>query len=109
MPLSLREVTHDAEFNEIVQCECESYRTPLNAFFRLFRHDESPAGFIELRDRQIKQWRNDLRSRWFVIVDSEIGDKVVGAANWHTFLENPYKEEGSGERKVEAEWWPEGK
>ena len=33
--ISLIEVTHDAE------CECGSYRTPLNAFFRLFRHDEN--------------------------------------------------------------------
>lgn len=104
MPLALREVIHDAEFNEIVQCECDSYRTPLNTFFRLFRHDESPAGFIELRDRQIRQWRDDPTSRWFKIVDTETGDRVVGAANWNTFLENPY----GGERKAEATWWPEG-
>lgn len=106
MPLSFLEVSHDSEFDEIVQCECESYRTPLNTFFRLFRHDESPAGFINLRDRQVRAWRNDPTSRWFKVVDTEIGNKVIGAANWNTFTEAPYAKEG--ERPVEADWWPEG-
>ena len=106
MPLLLREVSEDVEFNEIIQCECESYRTPLATFFRLFRYDESPAGFIELRDRQARTWRNDPTSRWFKVVDTEIGNKVVGAANWNTFAENPYATES--QRSVEADWWPEG-
>lgn len=106
MPLQFLEVTQETEFNEIVQCECESYRTPLNTVFRLFRYDESPVGFIELRDRQIRTWRNDPTSRWFKIVDTEIGNKVIGAANWNTFTDNPYAKEV--EHLVEANWWPEG-
>ena len=45
MALFLIEVTHDAEPDQIVQCECGSYGTPLNAFFRLFRHDENAHRF----------------------------------------------------------------
>ena len=107
MPLLLREVSQDIEFNEIIQCECESFRTPLKTFFRIFRYDDSPAGFIELRDRQIRAWRNDPTSRWFKVVDTEIGNKVVGAANWNTFTENPYATEA--QRSVEVDWWPGGK
>lgn len=102
-------MTSDAEFNEITQCECESYAVPLGLFFRLFRHDQSRAGFIELRDRQVRQWRADPTSRWFKVVDTELGGKVVGAANWNTFTENPYTDERKRGHPMEAEWWPEGK
>ena len=104
MPLSLHEVTHPFEFDELVHCECLSYATPLNTFFKLFQHDHSPAGFTELRDRTITQWENDPTSRWFKIVDSELEDVVIGAANWNVFTENPYQ----GEQRAEAGWWPEG-
>ena len=107
MPLEFCEVLHDSEFNALVQCECESYREPPAPFFRLFRHDESPAGFIELRDRMIKAHRNDPTSRWFKVVDTDIGDRVIGGANWNIFTENPYVEKLS--HPMEADWWPEGK
>ena len=106
MPLSLHEVTDDAEFDAITHCECESYKTPLNTFFRLFRYDDSPAGFAELRDRQIRNWRNDPTSRWFKVVDTDLGGKVIGAANWNIFTEEePYV--GMKGTPV-ADWWPEG-
>ena len=108
MPLSLLEVHSDSEFDEITQCECESYAEPFNPFFRLFRHDPSPAGFLELRDRQIRNHRKDPTSRWFKVVDTDLGDKVVAAANWNVFTENPYKGEGKYPIK-EADWWPEGR
>lgn len=111
MPLELRELQDDSEFTELTQCECESYNEPLNTFFRLFRHDQSPAGFIELRDRQIRNHRTDPTSRWFKVVDTDMGDKVIGSANWNTFTENPYKT-ATGERVKypikEANWWSEG-
>lgn len=108
MSLSLSEVKHPEEFNELVQCECESYRTPLDPLFRLFRYDDSPVGFIELRDRQVRQWEGDSTSHWLKIVDTEIGNRVVGAANWNVFEENPYGEAEDERRKAEADWWPEG-
>ena len=106
MPLELREVKEDSEFDELVRCECESFQEPLGTFFRLFRPDPSPTGFIELRDRQIRWHHKDPTSRWFKVVDSDIDDKVVGAANWNTFLANPYV--GKAGQPMEAEWWDEG-
>ncbi|KAL8846357.1 MAG: hypothetical protein Q9221_008550 [Calogaya cf. arnoldii] len=107
MPLQLRTVSNDAEFNEIVQCVCESYATLVNRLWRLFRHDLSPAGFIELRDRLIREFREDPTACWLTIVDTDIGDKVVGAALWNTYTENPYPI--FKEHPMKAYWWPEGK
>ncbi|KAL8912043.1 MAG: hypothetical protein Q9171_002896 [Xanthocarpia ochracea] len=106
MPLQLQRVTSDAEFNDLVQCVCESYATPVNRLWRLFRHDPSPAGFIELRDRLIREFRADPAACWLKIVDTDIGDKVVGAALWNTYTENPYPV--YKDHPMEAEWWPEG-
>lgn len=106
MPLALREVTHDSEWNELIQCEHESYSDPFNGIYILFRPDMSREGFKELRDRQLQWHKQDPTSRWFKIVDTEIGDKVVGGACWNTFTENPYPE--VKERPMEGTWWPEG-
>ena len=111
MPLELREVTSDSEFNELIQCECESYSDPFNAFYLLMRPpcgslSEAREGFKELRDRQIAWHRHDTTSKWFKVVDTDIGDKVVGGANWNAFTENPYPE--PLDHPMEASWWPEG-
>ncbi|KAI4275920.1 MAG: hypothetical protein LQ337_002835 [Flavoplaca oasis] len=106
MPLQLHRVSSDGEFNEIVQCICESYATPVNRIWRLFRHDPSPAGFIELRDRLIREFRADPTACWLKVVDTEIGNKVVGAALWNTYTENPYPI--YKDHPMEAYWWPEG-
>ena len=111
MPLELRQVKSDLEFNELMQCMCEAYQDPFNAFYFLMRPDRgcSPKGrqgFKELRDRQIAYHRNDPTSTWLKVVDTDIGDKVVGGAQWNTFLENPYPQ--PVDHPVEASWWPEG-
>ncbi|KAL8686758.1 MAG: hypothetical protein Q9218_006883, partial [Villophora microphyllina] len=110
MPLELREVKEDAEWNELIQCESESYETPFNGIFILFRphRGNTPAGregFKELRDRQLTWHKHDPSSRWFKVVDTDIGDKVVGGAEWKIFEENPYPE--AVEHPVDATWWPE--
>lgn len=111
MSLELRQVKSDFEFNELMQCMCEAYQDPFNAFYILMRPDRgcSPRGregFKELRDRQIAYHRNDPTSTWLKVVDTDIGDKVVGGAQWNTFLENPYPQ--PVDHPVEASWWPEG-
>lgn len=111
MPLELRHVKSDSEFNELVQCECESYEDPFNGFYLLLRPDRGSSpkgreGFKELRDRQIAWHKHDPTSTWLKVVDTDIGDKVVGGACWNTFLENPYSQ--PMEHPLEATWWPEG-
>lgn len=113
MPLALRPVTHDNEWSELIQCEHEAYSTPFNGIYVLFRPQRDNntsagrAGFIELRDRQLRSHKAEPASRWFKVVDTDIGDKVVGGAEWLVFPENPYKE--VVEHPVVADWWPEGK
>lgn len=111
MPLELRHVKSGSEFNELIQCECESYEDPFNAFYILLRPDrgcssKARQGFKELRDRQIAWYKDDPTSTWLKIVDTDIGDKVVGGALWNTFLENPYP--CPADHPLEATWWPEG-
>ena len=111
MPLELRIVNSESEFNELIQCECESYEDPFNSFYILLRPDRgssSPgrAGFKELRDRQIAWHKEDPTSTWLKVVDTDVGDKVVGGACWNTFLKNPYLQ--PLDHPMEATWWPEG-
>lgn len=112
MPLELREVTEDSEWNELIQCECESYEIPFNGIYVLFRphrgnDQQGREGFKELRDRQLRWYKQDPTSQWLKVVDTDIGDKVVGGAEWKTFKENPYTK--VKEHPVEADWWPEGR
>lgn len=111
MPLELREVKEDHEWSELIQCECESYEDPFNAFYILLRPDRGNSqkardGFKELRDRQMGWHKGDPTSRWFKVVDTDIGDKVVGGACWNTFTENPYPK--PLDHPLEGTWWPEG-
>lgn len=111
MPLELREVHTEDEFNELTQCECDSYEVPFNSFYVFLRPDrgcsaKAREGFKELRDREWGWHKQDPTSRWFKVVDTDIGDKVVGGANWNTFTENPYPK--VVEHPMEATWWPEG-
>ncbi len=107
MPLELREVLHDSEWTSLIECEDEAYTSPFNGVYILFRPDPSPAGFEELRDRQLSWHKNDPTSRWFKVVDTDIGDKVVGGACWNTYTTNPYPE--IREYPMEVTWWPEGR
>ena len=66
----------------------------------------SPAGFVELRDRLIREFRGDPTACWLKIVDTDIGDKVVGAALWNKYTENPYPI--YKDHPMEAYWWPKG-
>lgn len=111
MPLALHEVLHDSEWNELIQCEHESYIDPFNGVYILFRPNYKPdaagrEGFKELRDRQLGWHKADPTSRWFKVVDTDIGDKIVGGACWNTYTENPYPK--VLERPMEGTWWPEG-
>ena len=40
-------------------------------------------------------------------MDTDIGDKVIGGAEWKIFEENPY--ELTQEHPMEVDWWPAGK
>lgn len=111
MPLELPHVKSDSEFDELIQWECESYQDPFNGFYHLLRPDRGSSpkgreGFKELRDRQIAWYKHEPTSTWLKVVDTDIGDRVVGGACWNTFLENPYPQ--PLDHPLEATWWPEG-
>ena len=50
--------------------------------------------------------REDPMTIWLKVVDTDIGDKVIGGAFCHTFSENPYPRFLN--HLLETIWWPEG-
>ncbi|KAK4695262.1 hypothetical protein P7C71_g2459, partial [Lecanoromycetidae sp. Uapishka_2] len=111
MPLELREHKLDDDWNELIQCESESFSDPFNTIFTLFRPERGTSGkaresFKELRDRAISHYKDDPTSIWLKVVDTDIGDKIVGAAEWNKFVENPYTKRL--DHPMEATWFPEG-
>ncbi|KAL8730064.1 MAG: hypothetical protein Q9181_004795 [Wetmoreana brouardii] len=100
MPLDIREVY-----------ECEPCETLFNGIYVDFRPDRGSTprgrqGFKELRDRQLAWHKNDSTSTRLKVVDTDIGDKVVGDIEWKILKQNPYPE--LVEHPVDATWWPEG-
>ena len=110
MPLQLREVTSDDDFDEITSVECESFETPFIGTYILLRPNRGPgpigeAGFQEFKERQIREHHDDPSSHWVKVVDTAIG-KIVGAANWNIYETNPFEEPSP--EPLQAYWWPEG-
>ena len=109
MPFETTQVTANSDFNELVRVEWESYERPYCSLLRLFfplRDDGSDAraeAFKESIERQI-QWHNgDPTSYWIKAIDTETG-RIVGAACWHIYKENPY----STQSDDECTWYPVG-
>lgn len=111
MPLQLREVTSDSEFDEIIRCQWTSFETPHNGFFMLYcpilgtgptaREDS----IQESKERHL-QWHNaDSTSHWLKVVDTDLG-MVIGGAQWHIHQKDPFAE--LPETPFSAYWWPEG-
>ena len=111
MPLSLLLVTSDAEFDDIIDCEWTSYETPHNPAWKFFYPAWGPnpsdraAAIQESKTRQIKFHHSKPSSNWVKVVDDDTG-KVVGAALWHIYEEDPFK--NPPDEKMTCFWWPEG-
>ncbi|KAL8897669.1 MAG: hypothetical protein Q9207_007099 [Kuettlingeria erythrocarpa] len=112
MALNLVEVVSDDEFAELIECEWISYETPYNGFFQLYcptigtgQHARQES-MKESTERQLAWHKQDPTSKWLKVVDTESG-KILGAAQWNVFLENPYPQ-GIAQEHTHAFWWPEG-
>lgn len=113
MSLQRREVTSDAEFNDLVRCKWASFDTPHNGFHKLFwpiRGTGPTAREDSIQEsigRQIRWHRADPSSHWIKVVDTDL-DMVVGGAQWIVYESNPYVEAKTNRGKISADWWPEG-
>ena len=109
MPFELTELKDDAEFKELVEVERLSYETPLCRLLNLFFpiHGQGPearaAALHEATERHIGWHRGDPSSRWLKVIDTETG-RLVGAACWHTYENNPFTEPSEDE----CMWFPAG-
>ena len=106
MPLELSELTSNSEFRELTECEFTSFENPhsnlLRLYFPVFDGDREKS-LEEATERQI-QWHNsDPHGHWIVIKDTTT-NKVVAAANWEFFDENPYAKKSD----EECSWFPAG-
>ncbi|KAI0393364.1 hypothetical protein F5Y17DRAFT_458937 [Xylariaceae sp. FL0594] len=100
MPLNLRELTTEAEFQRVVDVELEAYSKPFNGFWDLLV-GASQAGW---RARQWSWHTSDPSSRWVYVTDDATGD-VIGATNWNIYdTKSPWVEEegGGGEPAMTA-------
>lgn len=109
MHFETTEVSANADFDELVRVEWESYEQPYCRLIRLFfpllanGSDARVEALKESTERQL-QWHNgDPTSHWIKVVDTETG-KIVGAACWHIYEENPY----STQSDEECTWYPAG-
>ena len=109
MQFETTEVSADADFDELVRVEWESYEQPycrlIRLFFPLLDHgpDARAKALKESTERQL-QWHNgDPTSHWIKVVDTETG-RMAGAACWHIYEENPY----ASQSDEECTWYPPG-
>ena len=109
MPFETTEVSADADFNELVRVEWEAYEQPYCRLIRLFfplldnGPDPRAEALKESIERQL-QWHNeDPTSHWIKVVDTET-ERIVGAACWLIYEENPY----STQSDAECTWYPAG-
>ena len=110
MGFQVREVQHDAEFDELFHVFRAGFQDPGTALWTLFAADYQPdpahqdAALKETTERLISWHRLDLTSHWIKVVDESTG-KVVGGGRWALYENgNPY--DGHGD--MEASWWPKG-
>ena len=109
MPFETTELSSNADFGELVRVEWESYEQPYCRLIRLFfpvldnGPDARAKAMEESTERQL-QWHNgDPTSHWIKVVDTKTG-RIIGAACWHIYEENPY----STQSEEECTWYPAG-
>ena len=109
MRFETSEVDANADFDELVRVEWDSYERPYCRLIRLFfpisghGSDARAAALKESTQRQL-DWHNaDPTSHWIKVVDNETG-RIAGAACWHIYEENPY----GAQSDEECTWYPAG-
>lgn len=110
MPLRLEKVTDEADFDELIDCEWQSFSNPPQPFFSIYcpvigsGPNALAESISESTVRQLEWHTSDPTSYWQKIVDSETGD-IAGGALWRICESNPF--EGPEEYMI-ADWHPEG-
>ena len=109
MGLQVQEVTVDADFREIIEVEWASYDQPVcrlrPLYFPILGSGEGAraAAVQASAERQLAWHKSDPTNHWIKVIDDATG-KVVGAAWWHIYENNPYATESD----EGCTWWPEG-
>ncbi len=109
MHFETTEVSANSDFNELVRVEWDSYEQPYCRLLPLFfpvRGEGSHARAEALEEsvqRQLQWHHGDPTSHWIKVVETETG-RIVGAAYWHIYEENPYATQSD----EECTWYPPG-
>jgi hypothetical protein len=109
MPLKLVHHESDNDFDAIVRCEFAAYNSPPCKLKELFfppRATEE-ATVQEAKQRQAAWHRADPTSHWLKVIDTDDGDRILGAACWHVYEQDPYADSGSDEAGG-CNWFAEG-
>lgn len=108
MPLKLEEAK-DEDFLEICTAFCEAFEDPFEPYLRMLApviDNDRQATIKAYADRTFKEFKENPPFHWMKVVDTDDNNKIVAAAKWDFYTENPYTKED--EKPFEAEWWPEG-
>ena len=87
MALKLSELTSDEEFPGLMAALYDSYSSPYNGFWDIFKGKSGE----ECQARYMQWHRSDPTSHWIYVTDTENG-QIVGGTQWNIFEKNPYAE-----------------
>ena len=100
MPLELSELTSDNEFPQLMATLYNSYSTPYNGFWDIFKGKSG-----EECQARYMQWHNaDPTSHWIYVKDT-VTDQIIGGTQWNIYETNPYAE---SRPPMSAYWIQEG-
>lgn len=109
MPLKLEEITSDADFEELVECEWISWENPPQNFHKLIcpifgaGPNARAESLKEATARQLSWHKGNLASHWLKVTNVETG-KIIAGALWKIFETNPFEHR----KPSVAYWWPKG-
>ena len=85
MALKVSELTSDEEFSGLMATLYNSYSTPYNGFWDIFKGESE----TECQARYIQWHKADPTSHWIYVTDTETG-QIIGGTQWNIFEKNPY-------------------
>ncbi|KAH7325836.1 acyl-CoA N-acyltransferase [Stachybotrys elegans] len=108
MPFELQNIDIETDFPGLARCLFDAHEDPPQKFFHIFfpthgTTTEAREAAIAEAAVRLKMWHTeDPTSSWQKAIDTDTG-RIIGAATWNTYLENPFLEH----QPPEAYWFPD--
>ncbi|KAF2133082.1 hypothetical protein P153DRAFT_334003 [Dothidotthia symphoricarpi CBS 119687] len=106
MPFRLTYVRDRADFEDVMACQWIAHENPFQPFFRLFCPVYESGRLDSINKAASLQWKwheHEIDAHWLKVVDEGAENKIVGAAWYKIYKEDPFQHE---EEEV-VDWYPE--